>query len=411
MKLPFLLYFLIACTLNARSLEWSECVELARQNNSDLNAAKEKLAAAEHLWKATYGAFLPTATVNLSATRTGTADSEATNTKSIGVSANQNLFAGFQDSAKWRQARSSKQEAEWLLQTTRANLSADLKTAFASLVHSDELVRLTDVIVKRRLHNFHLVELRFEGGRENKGSLLLSKASVEQARLEKMQAENLRRQNSIALAKVLGLDPIEDLTLKGDLPKEPAPEHPDLKTLIAESPEFRAATEREEAAKAAVGLARSAFFPSLNLSAGIEKSQADQSAVSDNWNVGLRLSLPIFNGGRDYYSTKASADLLAATRIQNEGLARDLFLRLEKAYASFKESQQKLIVDQNLKDAITVRSEIARGQYNNGLVSFGDWDRIENDLVDSERSLLQSRRDRIINEAKWEQLQGKGLIQ
>lgn len=411
MKLLILLNFLTPVALYARSLEWSECVELARQTNPNLNAAKEKLAAADHLWKASYGAFLPTATLNAGLTRSGEADAEASTNKSIGISATQNLFSGLQDSAKWRQARANRQESEWQLQMARAALSADLKTAFASLAYSDELVRLSDIIVKRRLHNFHLVELRFEGGRENKGSLLLSQASVEQARLEKLQAENLRRQNSIALAKVLGLDPIEDLTLKGDLPKEAAPDHPDLKTLIADSPEFRAAIAREEAARAAVGVARSAFLPSLNLSAGLEKSQTDQKAVSDTWNVGLRFSLPLFNGGRDYYTTKASADFLAVTRIENEGLSRDLFLRLEKAYASFKESQQKLIVDQNLKDAIIVRSEIARGQYNNGLVSFGDWDRIENDLVDSERSLLQSRRDRIINEAKWEQLQGKGLIQ
>jgi hypothetical protein len=43
-------------------------------------------------------------------------------------------------------------------------------------------------------------------------------------------------------------------------------------------------------------------------------------------------------------------------------------------------------------------------------MSFEDWDRIENDLIQRQKTVLQSQRDRVTAEAAWEQAQGKGVI-
>jgi hypothetical protein len=48
--------------------------------------------------------------------------------------------------------------------------------------------------------------------------------------------------------------------------------------------------------------------------------------------------------------------------------------------------------------------------YNNGLITFTDWDIIENDLILRQKSLLQTERDRVVAEAAWEQVQGLGVI-
>ena len=57
-----------------------------------------------------------------------------------------------------------------------------------------------------------------------------------------------------------------------------------------------------------------------------------------------------------------------------------------------------------------VRAEIGRSQYASGMLSFEDWDRIENDLISSEKSDLGGRRDAVVAEANWEKVQGKSRL-
>jgi outer membrane protein TolC len=87
-----------------------------------------------------------------------------------------------------------------------------------------------------------------------------------------------------------------------------------------------------------------------------------------------------------------------------------LLVRLKQAWAGYVESEEKLKVDQAFLEAAVLRAEIARSRYNNGLMSFEDWDRIENDLIQRQKTVLQSQRDRVTAEAAWEQAQGKGVI-
>jgi outer membrane protein TolC len=67
-------------------------------------------------------------------------------------------------------------------------------------------------------------------------------------------------------------------------------------------------------------------------------------------------------------------------------------------------------VDEDFLKAANARAEIARSKYSNGLMSFEDWDIIENDLINRQKAVLQSRRDRVTAEAAWEQVLGNGAI-
>jgi outer membrane protein TolC len=60
---------------------------------------------------------------------------------------------------------------------------------------------------------------------------------------------------------------------------------------------------------------------------------------------------------------------------------------------------------------VTLRAEIARSKYNNGLTTFDDWDLIESDLINRQRAVLSSQGNRVVAEAAWEQAQGRGALQ
>ena len=80
------------------------------------------------------------------------------------------------------------------------------------------------------------------------------------------------------------------------------------------------------------------------------------------------------------------------------------------AYRTYVEGVMKLDVDQAFVVAAESRERIAKAQYNNGLTTFIDWDNIENDLINRQKSFLQTEKERVTAEAAWEQALGRGVI-
>jgi outer membrane protein TolC len=322
----------------------------------------------------------------------------------------QNLFSGFQDSARIEQGAANLAQTEASLAVTKARLSQELKSAFAGLQFAQDNVTLTDKIVQRLAENLRLVELRFEGGRENKGSLLLTQATLAQARYENLQARQTLASAQAQLARVLGRGEPAGLQVIGGVPVTPPETAPDFPQLVQQIPELLQARAQERSAVADVTLARSGFYPSVDVTGSVAREGEDWTPDSDRRTVGLNLSVPLFSGGRDYYTTKSAAASLEAASSSRDNVERQLLVRLKQAYASYVESEEKLKVDRAFLEAAILRAEIARSRYNNGLMSFEDWDRIENDLIQRQKTVLQSQRDRVTAEAAWEQAQGKGVI-
>lgn len=395
------------------TLLWEDCVKSATQNNAELQAAKENLRSTEYLSNGAWSGFLPQITTDIGynhAKSTSGSTESVASTYSASVSASQNLFAGFQDNAKINQTGANEDISRASFETTKAKVSFDLKSAFENLVYAQEYLRLAGQIITRREENMQMVQLRFESGRENKGSAMLAKANLEQAKLDELQARNSIRVAQEQLAKVIGMDDFSEITVKGAVPvSDPVP-NLDLKRLAVETPDHRKAVFQEDAARASLMSARSSFFPSLDLTGQVGR-QGDNFFPQDNrWSVGLNLSFPLFRGGKDYYNTKSASALLTASSYNRENVDRDLLVKLRDAYTSFEEAVVKLKVDEYFYQASTARAQIGREKYNNGLLSFDDWDILETDLIVREKNQIQSQRDRIISEATWEQALGRGVI-
>jgi outer membrane protein len=386
-------------------------------NNPDLRAARANLNAATYTAKGAYSGYLPQLSAGASyndisgnaATTTNTTTS--TSTYNTSVSLSQNLFAGYQDQAKVAQGAANREATAASLSVAKAKLSQDLKDAFIGLKYAQDNVQLTEQIMHRLEENLRLVELRFESGNENKGSYLLTKASLAQARYEHLQAQQDVVSAQTQLARVLGRGASGALEVRGDVPvSEPGAAAPDFQQLVRQIPDYQQVAAQQKFAEAGVTLARSGLYPSLDLSGSV-------SRVGDNWFpdgtrriVGLNLNVPLYSGGKDYYATKSAVSSLEAAASNTDSTEQQLLVRLKQAYAGYVESAEKLKVDQAFLDAATTRAEIARSKYNNGLMTFEDWDIIENDLIQRQKTFLLTRRDRVVAEAAWEQAQGKGVI-
>ncbi|MBP9673580.1 MAG: TolC family protein [Bacteriovoracaceae bacterium] len=410
-----LLFIFFSLTLSAKiPLSWEQAVTMAENSNAELKSAHSNLNASEFQLGIPRSTFLPQLSFDLSYDR----KDQTTNTLnssydlfSSSLNLNQNLFAGFQDIEKIKQAKLNIKISQAQLQSTKAQISFNLKNAFENFTYAKDYLELTEEIIRRREGNLSLVELSFKSGRENKGSFFLSQAYLEQAKYDNLQAKNALRISLAKLGQALGIDNSSEYDIQGNIPTQEPDQLPLFTDIAKNTPEYQKSLWQEEFAKAQITIARSAFFPSLDLTGSLTRSDQNFYPNQDRyWSMGLNISLPFFSGGKDYFTTKSAVQNWSASENQKINLSRQIISQLEQVYATYLEAVAKFKVDSSFKQAATARAEISRTRYNNGLLTFEDWDVIENDLISRQKNYLLSKRDRVITEAGWEQVQGKGVF-
>lgn len=335
-----------------------------------------------------------------------------TDSYSAQLNLNQNIFSGFADVNKYNQALANSQYAQANLQSVRAKVSADLKQSIAALNYAHDYKKLTTEIIKRRSDNLKNVELRFESGRENKGSTLLSQAYLEQARLDDLNADNLLRTANLDLNRLLAVEQddeeiVFDFNFNGNIDHANSN---DFAQLCLTTPDVRAAQAQELASSYDVNLSKSNFYPSLDFTASAGKMDSSFFPHQDKWSLGLTLTIPLFDGGKDYSSVQSSSYKQSSLALQTKETIKDIKIKLQQAYANLAESIQQEKVDMSFKAAAEVRAQIARSKYNNGLMSFEEWDQVETDFINRQKALLVSRKNKLSNQALWEKTLGTGLF-
>lgn len=415
-KTPLLI---IALTLSPLSyadqkLTFEDSIALAVKSNLEVQASYEALKSVQADKKSARGAFFPKVSAALTYEKANTENksgaSSTTDNYSGTLTLTQNLFNGFQDYSALKIADSKILSEEANLQETKAQISYDLKNAMANYFYAKDSLNLSKDIKKRREDNLRMVELRFDSGRENKGSVLLSKAYLEQAKLDLFKAENAMETSLIYLRRVLNLpenEPIEITTT----PLVSDPGVPDYGAIIASTPTTKKFKATLAGATASLESSKSGFYPDVNLSASVGKTGAD-FFPDDNkrWSAGATLSWSLFDGGKDLYSTFSSEYQVKASekRLENQNLEQRRIL--SQAYSNFREAISTVKVSAAFLEAAKVRADISRSKYNNGLSNFDDWDLIENDLINKQKDYNLQIRNRLQASAAWEQAQGTGVI-
>lgn len=395
-------------------LTWDDCVGELIRNNPQLQAAGAAVEKARADVMGNYGPFLPQISANGSLGKSNTeldTGYQDSSSYQASLSAYQSLFAGFGDVAALRHSQAMLSLAEINLQATKSALSATLRQSFARLLYAQDFVLVSKVIAARRKENVSLVEMRFEAGRENKGSALRSKAFYRQAQFEVTQAHRGLKAAQQQMAATLGRHAITILTVTGNWDFATPPEAPDFNALVLQTPDYRSAATQARAAREGVRIARSNFYPTWSANASIGRSDDDSLIPkNDQWSLSTVLSYPLFSGGQHWYGVRgARADQRKAEDTLND-TENQMVATIEDRFVAWQDAAERTEVQSEFLKAAEVRAEIARAQYQNGLLSFEDWDLIENDLIDKQKAVLISQRDAVVTRAAWEKTLGTGVI-
>lgn len=411
----FSLIFASTTVLAAEPLIFEQAVREAALHNPVLRAARETVNQAQDEVKKSLAEFMPHLAGNagVSKSQTIVSGGTASDSKSIsaGVSVRQSLFAGLKNKGTWnrQQALLAVQLADYRQAATQ--LRFDLRRAFITVLYGEKRLELSKKIRDRRQQNVRLVQLRFEGGREHKGSFLRSRAAYRQAVFDVSESERDLQVAKKNLSRLLGRETDDGLDVTGELGADAPPAAPDFNRLVSETPLYNQAAMRVKASEAGLVVAKSPFYPDLSATGSVSREGDRFPLDTDRWSAGVSLSYPIFSGGGDRAGLQSSRSQLREQKANLAETRNQVALSLEEAYYGFESAVERIDVQRDFLEAATTRAEIARSQYANGLLSFEDWDLIENDLIQRETEMLTTLRDSGVAAADWDRAQGKGEIQ
>jgi outer membrane protein TolC len=391
-------------------LTWQDCVKAALQNNPDLISAKEVVNQFKADKATAISGMLPQISTQVSQDASRLPHNNTLNSSSYGITAQQLLFDGLKTPYNIAAAGKNVTASQYNYNVASANIRLRLRTAFISLLSAQELLGITIDIAARRKQNADLVKLLYEGGMENRGSLLTAEANLAQAEFNIVQSERAITVSQRQLSKEMGRSVAGPIQVTGSLEVTSVkPEKPNFEALATTNPSLENLSAKKEAAQFGLKSAKAEFFPQIYANASAGRAQTDLPAHNDDWLVGVTLTFPIFDGGSRWADVYKARAVLNQTKADERSGRDGVIVTLEQTWITWQNAIDTVAVQKQVLQATEERAKISRVEYTNGLLRFDNWTIIEDNFAQAQTSFVAAQANALIAEAQWIQAQGGTL--
>ena len=381
---------------------------LAATNNHQLAVAMARFSEARAAVSITRADLFPQASLDPAAARQRSSYNAPANGHADGAKPTYNTFtlslqAGWeadlwgrvQHQVEAANARLAASAAD--LESVRLAVQAELATDYFSLRERDATLDLLQRTAATDRQALELTRNRRSGGIAT--DLDVAQAETQLRTIEALlPALRLERTRLVHAVAALSGQLATGFEVRG--PESAMPVAPQIPAslpsqMLERRPDVAAAEQRMTAANAAVGVARTAFYPRFRLNglAGFQSVSAATwlNGVSQFWSIGPSLDLPIFTGDR----TQAQLDLARASYDESQAVYRqavvDAVQEVEDQLAA-----QQLLAEQVVAQTSALTSsrrtlELATNRYKAGLVTYLDVAAAQSAAFTIERAVVQLR--------------------
>jgi outer membrane protein len=448
-------------------LSLEEAIALARRNNPDFQAQKNDAIVAEWAVRGAYGDLLPgvSASTSLSYQASGTPRFGIFSGSDLGLSNtpayySSDYFVGLNYSLSGssllapRREKSSRRATEAGIVAADFLLQANVTRQYLSVLRARDGVALAQEELKRGDETLKLAQAKVAVGASI--PLEAKQAEVERGRAEVnlLQARNLVQTETLRLMQQIGIELNRDveLTTRFDVFDVTFSQEDLVRTALEAHPQLTAARAAEQASDASVKMARSAYLPSLDVSAGLSgytrqsgsesyllnqartqvagqrrecenmnlisagltrplpgfpqdcsrivlTSDAEREVLASNsvfpfeftrqpWSAQMRLSLPVFQGLRREQQIEQARAAAADARFRARGEELRLKTDIASAYSTVVTARQSVALEQRNRELADEQLTLARERYRVGVASFIELQEAETIKARADRAYL-----------------------
>ena len=286
------------------------------------------------------------------------------------------------------------------LAAARLSVQALLTQSYFSLRSAEAQGVLLERAVTAYQRSQELTQNRYAGGIASAADVAQATTQLRSTQAQLVESQSSRAQLEHAIATLVGKPAaMFFLPQTAALPAAPSVPVQLPSELLQRRPDIAAASARVAAANAQIGVAQSAFFPAVTLSAnaGFKGNELLQLISAPNlfWSLGPALALAVFDGG----ARKAAEDSARATSDQAAASYRQTVL------SALQEVEDNLVVATSLEEQSALQSDalsaaqrnldITNNQYKAGTVSYLSVVTAQATALSAERTLLEVRNRRL----------------
>ncbi|MGJ7497141.1 efflux transporter outer membrane subunit [Variovorax sp. RT4R15] len=282
----------------------NELAARVQVSNQNIAAAVANYAQATALVREQRAGLFPTVGLSGSVGRSGDRTAGTSNGSSsvaLGVDWAPDVWGRLRAAVGSAQASAQASAAD--LAAARLSAHGELATNYFSLREADaELALLADTIEGYE-RSYTITRNRYDAGIAAQSDVLQAQTLLVNTRAERVALERTRATLEHAIAVLVGAAPADFklAPLAAWTPAVPAVPLGVPSTLLQRRPDIAAAERAVAVANAQIGIERSAYFPSLNLSGSLSRSASRVqdlfSASNTLWSLGLSAAQVLFDAG------------------------------------------------------------------------------------------------------------------
>ena len=388
------------------ALNLADVIELSMCNNPTTRQAWLSTKVGETAYKGTLGSYLPQISASASYSKSDTTDymTDPNGVETVakgavaGLSLSWLLYDFGKREATVEKTYQSMNSANFQYNNVLQQVAYNTIVAYYDVLSSVEELNALKANEDASLKSFELASKKFELGMSSKAATLQAETAYAQAQLQVAKQEQVVKVANAKLASYLGLPPSQDIKLVqsfADTTDELISKSVDdiVKLALAKRPDLQAKASAVKASYAGVRSASATYFPTIALTGS--KSWTDVDPDMDNlrrdreaWELGVRISMPIFTGFENTYSLRNAKYQYAVSKEELKQLEQDVELSVVTAYNGYKTSLKALSIAKKLFESAVENERVALGSF-----KAGKGDIIS--LMEAQSKLLSARKELI----------------
>lgn len=318
-----------------------------------------------------------------------------------------NLFRGFADVAALDRARFERDASELTYDRTRQDVVFSVIDNFLLYVNAREQVDIHRESLESQQQQLEQIEEFVNVGSRPISDLYQQQASVAQAELLVLDSERTTELNKTRLIQVLQLDPFGEYEFTApdteDLTFSPLTYDLDalLRTAFEQRPDIDAQELRIRAAGEGIRMAKSTFWPTINMSGTYRSSfspDADgaffnQLDINRGNSIGMSISYPIFDRFNRSTDVQAAEVVYRNAALELEDMRHRVALEVRQAYLDYLTNAKRIDVTATQVRAATQALEAAQERYNVGAGTLVELTQAQAQYVEAASNNVQARYD------------------
>ncbi len=318
--------------------------------------------------------------------------------RGYGVTAQQNLFNGFQTGNLTRSAESQVLAARETLRNTEQNVLLDAVTAYMNVLRDSAIVQLQRGNLEALNEQLRATRDRFNVGELTRTDVAQAQARVAQSESNLAGATADLNASRANFRQVIGVEP-------GNLAQARPYEKFGVNSLdaaIAEGfgkhPALMAARHGVDTASLQVKVAEGSLLPTINLEASAQRFSDPSFGVDNTFDAqaAIRLSVPLYQGGADHSRIRQNKEIVGQRQLESDVTRDAVRAAIISSWGQVSAARAQIEAAQAQVAAADIALKGVLEEYRVGQRTTLDTLNAQFELVTARVALVQAQRNRVV---------------